>query len=113
MGDLTNAREVPLKRDNQNKNGLVGYHYRWRDEGRRVGEAEEDRGRYTRPTNTDIEKMEGLVRKALAKTSNKSVLGLDGIEYSLIKPVLNLILGSTLIRELAENLIKGKIPKEW
>jgi len=54
-----------------------------------------------------------LVRKALAGTSNKSTPGPDGIRYKLIKRVLDLKLGWKLIREVAENLIKRKIPKEW
>jgi len=57
--------------------------------------------------------MEKLVRKALAGTSNKSVPGPDRIKYKLIKRVLDLKLGRELIREVAENLIKGTILKEW
>jgi len=53
------------------------------------------------------------VRKALAGTSNKSAPGPDGIGYKLIQQVLNLKLGSELIREVVENLIEGKIPKEY
>jgi len=57
--------------------------------------------------------MEELVRKALAGTSNKWAPGPDGIGYKLIKRVLDLKLGSELIREVAENLINGTIFKEW
>jgi len=54
-----------------------------------------------------------LVRKALARTYNKSAPGPDGIGYQLIKRVLDLKPDSELIREVAGNLIIGKIPKEW
>jgi len=53
------------------------------------------------------------VRKALAGTSNRSAPVPDGIGYKLIKRVLDLELGRELIREVAENLFNGKIPKEW
>jgi len=64
-------------------------------------------------TRISQEKMEELVRKALVGTSNRSAPGPNGIRYKLIKQVLDLKLGSELIGEVAENLINGRIPKEW
>jgi len=113
MGDLTDTAGVPLKTDSEKKNGLVRDHFGWRNEGRKVDEIEEERERYPELTGINQEKMEELVRKALAGTSYKSTPGPDGIVYKLIKRVLDLKLGSELIREVAENLIKGRIPKEW
>jgi len=113
MGDLTDKTGVPLKMDNKKKNGLIRDHFGWRNDGRKVDEMEEERERYPGLTGISQEKMEELVRKALAGTSNRSAPGPDGIGYKLIKRVLDLKLGSELIREVAENLIKGRIPKEW
>jgi len=104
---------VPLKTDNKKKNGLIKDHFEWRNEGRKVDEIEEEKERYPRLTGISQEKMEVLVRKALAGTSNKSVPGLDRIWYKLIKRVLDLELGRELIRDMAKNLVNGKIPKEW
>ena len=53
------------------------------------------------------------MRKALAGTSNKLAPGPDRIGYKLIKRVLDLKLGWELVGEVAENLINGRIPKEW
>jgi len=113
MGDLTDLVGVPLKTDSEKKNGLIRDHFGWRNEGRNVDEIEEERERYPGLTGINQEKMEELLRKALAGTSNKSAPGPDRIRYKLIKRVLDLKLGSELIREVAENLIKGRIPKEW
>jgi len=113
IGDLTDVAEVPLKTDSEKLNGLIRDHFGWRNEGRKVDEEEEEKERYSGLTSINQEKMEKLVRKALAGTSNKSAPGPDGIGYKLIKQVLNLKLGSELIREVAENLTNGTIPKEW
>jgi len=112
MGDLTDTMGVPLKTDNEKKNGLIRDHFGCRIEGRKVDEEEEKRERYPNITGINQEEMEELVRKALAGMSNRSAPGPDGIGYKLIKRVLDLKLGLELIREVAENLIKGKIPKE-
>jgi len=113
MGDLTDKTGVPLKMDNEKKNGLIRDHFGWRNDGRKVDKMEEERERYSGLTGIRQQKMEELVRKALAGMSNRSAPGPDGIGYKLIKRVLNLKLGSELIREVVENLIKGIIPKEW
>jgi len=113
MGDLTDTTGVPLKTDNEKKNGLIRDHFGWRNEVRKVDEEEEERERYPGLTGINQEKMEELVRKALAGTSNRAAPGPDGIGYKLIKRVLDLKLGRELIGEVAENLIKGRIPMEW
>jgi len=46
MGDLTDMTDVPLKMDNEKKNGLIRDHFGWRIEGRKVNEVEEERERY-------------------------------------------------------------------
>jgi len=112
MRDLTDTMGVPLKTDNEKKNGLIIDHFGWRNEGRKVDEIEEERERYPGLTSISQEKMEELVRKDLVGTSNKSAPGLDSIGYKLIKRVLDIEFRRELIREVAENLINGKIPKE-
>jgi len=85
MGDLIDATGVPLKTDNEKKNGLIRDHFGWINEGRKVDDIEEERERYSGLTGISQEKMEELGRKALAGTTNKSAPGLDGIGYKLIK----------------------------
>ena len=97
MGDLTGTAGVPIKTDNQKKNGLIRDHFGWRNEGRKVDEEEEERERYPGLTGISQEKMKQMVRKALAGTSNKSVPGPDGIGYKMIKRVLDLELGREII----------------
>ena len=53
------------------------------------------------------------MRKALSRTSNLSALGPDGIGYRLIKMVMGTKLGDELMKEVAGNLTRGRIPKEW
>jgi len=113
MGDLTDTTEVPLKTDNENKTGLIRDYFGWRNKGRKVDEEEEERERYSCTTGIKQEKMEELVRKALARRSNRSAPEPDRIGYKLIKRVLDLKLGSEFIHEVVENLINGTIPKEW
>jgi len=113
MGDLTDTMGAPLKTDNKKKNSVIRDHFGWRNEGRKVDEEEEERERYLGLTGISQEKMEKLVRKALAGTSNKSAPGPDGIGYKLIKCIIDLELGRELIQEVAENLVNGKILKEW
>jgi len=97
MGDQTDTTGAPFKTDNEKKNGLIRDHFGWRNEGRKVDEIEEERERYLGLTGINQEKMEELVRKALAGTSNKSAPGPDGIGYKHSKRVLSLKLGSELI----------------
>jgi len=113
MGDLTDRVGVPFKTDREKKNRLIRDHFGWRNDSRKVDKIEEERERYSGLIGITQEKKEELVRKALARTSNRSAPALDGMGYKLIKRVLDLKLGSDLIREVAENLIKGRIPKEW
>jgi len=85
MKDLTDTIGVPLKTDNEKKNGFIKDYFGWRNEGRKVDEEEEKRERYSELTGSSQERMEELVRQALGGTFNKSAPGLDGIGYKLIK----------------------------
>jgi len=53
MGDLTDTAGVPLKTDNEKKNGLIRDHFGWRNDGRKVNETEEERERYPGLTGID------------------------------------------------------------
>jgi len=76
-------------------------------------QAEGKGGATGRITGLSQEERERLVRKALVGTSNKSAPRPDGIGYKLIKAALGMKLGKELVREVAENLRNGRIPKEW
>jgi len=95
--------------DDEKKNGLFKDHFGCRSEGRKVKEEEADRV-INRATGIRQEEIELWIRKNLGETSNKSAPGPNGIEYRIIQRVLNIKLGRELIREVAGNLSKGKIP---
>jgi len=111
MGALSDTTGVQLKTDNEKKNHLIQDHFGWRLESRKV-EKEEWYNSIVQSTGIVQEDIESLLRKALARTSNKSALEPDSIRYKLIKQVLDIKLERELICKVAENLIKGKIPKE-
>ena len=50
---------------------------------------------------------------ALSRTSNTSAPGPDGISYKIIKWANKSVLGEYLIDDVVDNLMEGKIPKEW
>jgi len=111
MKKLVDVEGVELETDGEKVTRLVKDHFSWREDGRGVEEAEreeEKRG----PTDRQGQ-LEEEVRKALSGTSNSSAPGPDGIGYRLIKMVLGRKLGDELMKEVARNLAKGKIPKEW
>ena len=50
---------------------------------------------------------------ALSRTSNTPAPGPDGISYKIIKWANKSVLGEYLIDEVVDNIMEGKIPKEW
>jgi len=54
-----------------------------------------------------------LKKLALSGTSNSSAPGPDGIGYRLIKLVMRTKVGKEVVKEVARNLGRGRIPKEW
>jgi len=90
--------------------GLVKDHFEWRDDGKEVEEAEREE-RESGPMDRQGQ-LEEEMRKALSGTSNSSTPGLDGIGYRLIKMIMGMKLGDELMKEVARNLARGKIPKE-
>ena len=111
MKKLVDVEGVELGTDEEKVMGWVKDHFGWRDDGREVEEAEreeEERG----PTDRQGQ-LEEEIRKALSRTSNLSAPGPDRIGYRLIKMVMGTRLEDELIKEVARNLAKGKIPKEW
>jgi len=57
MGYLTDTTGVPLKTDNEKKNGLIRDHFGWRNEGRKGNKEEEKRERYPGLTGISQEEM--------------------------------------------------------
>jgi len=102
---------VEVSTDEEKVTGLVRDHFGWRSDGRGVEEAEREEEE-RRPTDRQ-EQLEEDVRKALSGTSNSLALGPDGIGYRLIKMVMGMKLGDELMKEVARNLARGRIPKEW
>jgi len=111
MKKLVNVRGVELEIDEEKVWGLVSDHFSWRDDGRGVEEAEREREE-RKPTDR-LGQLEKEVRKALSGTSNLSALGPDKIGYRLIKMVMRTKLRDELMKEVARNLARGRIPKKW
>ena len=59
----------------------------------------------------EVEEMVDKVEQALIGTKNSSTPGPNGISYRLIKAIKDTPLGQGLLQEVAENLLKGVIPK--
>ena len=53
------------------------------------------------------------VKTALSGTQNSSAPSPDDISYRFIKNIKNSFLGEKIMEEVAVNLIKGTIPREW
>ena len=84
-------------------------HFLWHD--REAEEGEENR-REDAP-GLGREELKDKVLDALSRTSNTSAPGPDGISYKIIKWVNKSLLGEYLIDDVVDNLMEGKIPKEW
>ena len=84
-------------------------HFLWQD--REAEEEEEDR-REDAP-GLGREELKDKVLDALARTSNTSAPAPDGISYKIIKWANKSVLSEYLIDDVVDNLMQGKIPKEW
>ena len=84
-------------------------HFLWQD--REIEEEEED-SREDAP-GLGREELKDKVLDALSRTSNTSAPGPDGISYKIIKWANRSVLGEYLIDDVVDNLMEGKIPKEW
>jgi len=102
---------IELGIDEEKVTGLVKDYFGWRDDGRGVEEAEREEEE-REPTDRQGQ-LEEKVRKALSGTNNLSAPEPDGIGYRLIKMAMWTKLGDELMKEVARNLERGKIPKEW
>ena len=84
-------------------------HFLWQD-----GEAEEDKvDRREDAPGLGREELKDKVLDALSRTSNTSAPGPEGISYKIIKWANKAVLGEYLIDDVVDNLMEGKIPKEW
>ena len=84
-------------------------HFLWQE--RETEEEEEDRREDA--LGLGREELKDQVLDALSRTSNTSVPGPDGISYKIIKWANKSVLGEYLIDDVVDNLMEGKIPKEW
>ena len=84
-------------------------HFLWQD---REAEGEEVDRREDAP-GVGREELKDKVLDALSRTSNTSAPVPDGISYKIIKWANKLVLGEYLIDDVVDNLMEGKIPKEW
>ena len=89
--------------------GLEKAHFLWQD---RETEEEEEDGREDAP-GLGREELKDKVLDALSRTSNTSAPGPDGISYKIIKWANKSVLGEYLMDDVVDNLMEGKIPKEW
>ena len=84
-------------------------HFLWQD---REAEKEEEDIREDAP-GLGREELKDKVLDALSRTSNTSAPVPDGISYKIIKWANKSVLGEYLIDDVVDNLMQGKIPKEW
>ena len=78
---------------------------------REAEEEEEDR-REDAP-GLGREELKDKILDALSRNSDTSALGPDSISYKIIRCANKSVLGEYLINDVVDNLIEGKIPKEW
>ena len=57
--------------------------------------------------------MKDKVLDALSRICNTSAPGSNGINYQILKWVNKTLLGENLMEQVADNLLEGRIPKEW
>ena len=88
---------------------LEKVHFLWQE--RETEEEEEDR-REDAP-GLGREELKNKVLDALSRTSNTSAPRPDGISYKIIKCANKSVLCEYLIDDVVDNLMEGKIPKEW
>ena len=91
---------------------LVRANFIWNEGGRKV-DKEEERTGYEKVEGEGLEDMVAKVKHMLSGIQNSSAPSLDGISYSFIKGINNIILQNTILEEVARNLTKGKNCREW
>ena len=91
---------------------LIRDYFIWNEEGRKV-EEEEEEGKNEEAEEEDLEELVMKVKIMLSRTQNSSALGPDSISYRFIKTIKETILEEKVIEEVARNLIKGTILREW
>ena len=112
MKTLRDADGNQLTTDEEKAEGLIKDHFVWKEEARTTKEEEEQ------VDNNEVEedKLEKIITKvevALSGTQNSSAPRPDSISYRFIKRIKNTTLGEKLLEEVARNLVKGTILREW
>ena len=91
---------------------VIRDHFVWNKEGRKVSEKEET-GDNKEVEEETLEKMVTKVETTLSRTQNSSAPETDSISYRFIKVIKDTILVEKILEEVAKNLIKEIILKEW
>src|SRR5258706_1725937 len=111
MRNLNDKEGNLLEGDKAKAEALAKQHFRWEEEGRQVGEEEEDEDREGPGYTT--EELVGKLRGALQGTSNSSAPGPDNISYRFVKALMDTVFGDKLLTQMAKELQKGKAPADW
>ena len=112
MKTLRDSDNNLLNTDEKKVEGLIKDHFMWNAEESMVEEVEEEMDDNEGVEESSMDDMLTGVETALSGTQNSSAPGPDGISYRFIKTIKGTVLGTSLLEEVAKNLIKGIIPKE-
>ena len=112
MKSLRDADSNQLTTDEEKAWGMIRDHFVWKEK-RRTTEEEEEEVDNEKVEEDKLEKIITKVEVALNGTEDISAPGPDGISYRFIKTIKNTILGEKLLDEVASNLVKGTILREW
>ena len=102
-----------LNTDERKAEGLIRDHFVWNEGGRRLEEEDEEEDDGEKVEEKSLKEMIVKVEVALGGTQNSSAPGRDSISYRFIKRIKETMLGERILEEVARNLIKGTIPREW
>ena len=112
MKTLRDTENKKLNTDKEKAGGLIRDHFVWNEGGRMLEEEEEEDVEEEVEENS-LDEMTTKVEIAHSGTQNSSAPRPDGFSYRFIKTIKDTILRERLIEEVARNLIKGIILREW
>ena len=111
MKSRQNTDNNPLNTDEEKVKSLIRDHFALNKERRKVGE-EEEAGKEEVEEGV-LDEIVTSVEIALSGTQSGSAPGLDCISYRFIQAIEDTILQQKVLEEVARNLVKGVIPREW
>ena len=113
MKALRDTDNNPLNTDEKKAEGLIRDHFMWNKEGRTTEEEEEEGDDDEEVEESSLKEIITKVEIVLGGTQNSLAPGPDSISYRYIKSIKGIILGARLLEEVAKNLTKGIILREW